>query len=405
MRKKMTKLKRELNLWQVTVAGIGIILGAGIYALIGVAANDSGNAIWLAFLISAVVAAFTGLSYAELSSMFKGDAGEYDYIHSAFNKKIAYFGSLAIIFAGIVSAATVSIGFAGYFTSIFNVSLLIAAIGLVILMTLINFIGIKQSAQFNTISTFIEFAGLLLVIFIGAKKIGSVDYLVMPAGMSGVFSAAALVFFAYMGFESIVKLAEETKNPEKTIPKAIVYSVIITTLIYILVSIAAVSVLDWQELGHSTAPLASVVASSLGPLAFVIVGIIALFSTSNTVLITLVTTSRMIYGMAKENTMPKIFSYIHKRTQTPWVAIFFLAATTIAFLFTENLEFLANLTTLFLFIIFALANLSMLILRYTMKEKKRGFYCPGNIGRFSVVALLGFLTSVFMLYFSVVNLM
>ncbi len=401
----MAQLKRELNLWQVTVAGVGIILGAGIYALIGVAANDAGNALWLAFLISAVVAAFTGLSYAELSSMFKGDAGEYDYLHAAFNKKIAYFGSIAIIFAGIVSAATVAVGFAGYFTSIFHVSLLSAAIGLVVLMTLINFIGIKLSAEFNTVSTFIEFGGLLLVIFIGAKHIGSVDYLAMPAGMSGVFSAAALVFFAYMGFESIVKLAEETKNPEKTIPKAIIYSVLITTLLYILVALAAVSVLDWKELGQSSAPLATVVASALGPFAFVLVGIIALFSTSNTVLITLVTTSRMMYGMAKEKTMPKIFTKVHKKTQTPWVAIFFLAVVSIIFLFTENLEFLANLTTLFLFIIFALANLSMLILRYTMKDKKRGFYCPGNIGRFSVVALLGFLTSVFMLYFSWTNLM
>jgi basic amino acid/polyamine antiporter, APA family len=403
--KKMVKLSRELNLWQVTVAGVGIILGAGIYALIGVAAAGAGNAIWLAFLISAIVAAFSGLSYAELTSMFKGDAAEYDYIKKAFNKKLAFFVSMMILAAGMVSAATVSLGFAGYFIKIVGISTIVAALGLIVLMTLINFTGIKESAWFNTVSTFIEFGGLILVIYLGVKNWGTVNLMEMPTGLPGVFSTAALVFFAYMGFESIIKLREETKNPEKNIPLALIYSIIITSIVYVLVAISAVSIIPWGELAGSTAPLATVVAHSMGPIAFIIIGIVALFSTANTVLITLVTNSRMIYGMAKQKTLPKALASVHKRTQTPWIAILLFSAVTMLFVFIDDIEFVANLTNLFLFATFAIVNLSMMVLRYKMKNKKRAFRCPVNIGEFNVIAFLGILSSVGMFVLVVLNLL
>lgn len=401
----MVKLSRELNLWQVTVAGVGIILGAGIYALIGVAAAGAGNAIWLAFLISAVVAAFSGLSYAELTSMFKGDAAEYDYIKKAFNKRLAFLVSMMILAAGVVSAATVSLGFAGYFIKMIGISTVVAALGLIVLMTLINFTGIKESAWFNLISTVIEFGGLILVIYLGIRNWGTVNLMEMPTGLPGVFSTAALVFFAYMGFESIIKLREETKNPERNIPLALIYSVIITSIVYVLVAISAVSIIPWGELAGSTAPLAAVVAHSMGPIAFIIIGIVALFSTANTVLITLVTNSRMIYGMAKQKTLPKALAKVHKRTQTPWVAILLFSFVTALFVFIDDIEFVANLTNLFLFATFAMVNLSMIVLRYKMKNKKRAFRCPVNIGEFNVIAFLGLLSSIGMFVLVVLNLL
>ena len=161
--KKKYALKRTLGLFQVTVAGVGIILGAGIYALIGIASRDAGNAVWLSFLISAVVAAFTGLSYAELSTLFKGDAGEYDYTKKAFNKKLAWFITMAIIFTGIVSASAVSLGFAGYFSKLTGFSYLYSALALIILMSWLNFRGIDDSSRFNTVATMIEFAGLIII--------------------------------------------------------------------------------------------------------------------------------------------------------------------------------------------------------------------------------------------------
>ncbi len=403
-KKKNTRLSRELGIFQVTIAGVGIILGAGIYALIGVAAGSSGNATWLAFLLSALVALFTGLSYAELSSMFRGDAGEYDYLKTAINKKFAFVIGMSMIISGFISAAAVALGFAGYLTQFVPLPLIFAAILLILAMTVINFVGIKETSWFNTISTIIEFIGLILIIILGLKYFGRVDYFEMPRGFSGVMSSAALVFFAYMGFESIVKLGEETKNPHKVIPHALMYSVIITSILYVLVAVSAVSILGWEQLHASSAPLASVAAAVLGNKAFLLLGIIALFSTSNTVLITLVSTSRLMYGMALEHSLPKSFSLVHRKTQTPWLAILLLMILTIIFVFIGDIEIVGNLTNLFLFITFASVNLSLIILRYKCKKTVRTFTCPVNIGKFSLVALFGLLSSLFMMGFVVWNL-
>ena len=281
----MVKLKKELGLFEVTLAGIGVILGAGIYALIGIASGIAGNALWLSFVIGAVIAMLTGLSYAELSSMFRRDSGEFDYIESAFNRKMALFIGLVIIFAGIVTAATVALGFAGYFSALFNTPVIYVAILLTLILSLLNYYSIKDSSWFNTIATFIETIGLLIIIVLGIKYIGKVDYFEMPNGFNGVLQATALIFFAFLGFDNIIKLAEETKDPQKTIPKAVILSIIISSIIYILVAISAVSIVGWQTLSASKAPLADVAASSFGGIAFLVLAIIALFSTSNTILI------------------------------------------------------------------------------------------------------------------------
>lgn len=400
--KKRVSLKRSLGLFQVTIAGVGIILGAGIYALIGIASRDAGNAIWLSFLISAIVAAFTGLSYAELSTLFRGDAGEYDYTKKAFGRKLAWFITIAIIFTGIVSASAVALGFAGYFSKLTGFSYLFSALGLIILMSWVNFRGIDDSSRFNVVATIIEFAGLIIILFLGAKHFGSTNLLEMPKGLFGVFQAGALVFFAYMGFETIVKLNEETKNPEKTIPRALLLAIVISAVLYIAVAIAAVSVLPYQTLSQSKSPLADVAAASLGPLAFILLAIIALFSTSNTVLMTVVTTSRLTYGMAKEKSLPRFLTTIHQTNRTPYWSVFIIGLLTLILALVENIELVADITTLFLFITFALVNLSNIFLRYKDK-KKRKFRIPLNIGKFPVLSALGVITALIMLYFSIIN--
>ncbi|MDP4039922.1 MAG: amino acid permease [Candidatus Pacearchaeota archaeon] len=398
------KLKKELGLFSVTVAGVGIILGAGIYALIGIAAGETGNTIWLSFLISAIVAAFTGLSYAELSSIFKGDAGEYDYINAGFGRKLAGFVSLLIIFTGVVSSAAVALGFAGYLSSLIAIRYLFAGIAIVMLMAFLNYWGIKESNKFNLTATTIEFLGLVIIILLGIKHFGSVDLFEMPNGFFGVLKTGALLFFAFMGFETIVKLSEEAKNPEKTIPKAIILSVVITAILYILVAISAVSILPVEQIAGSKSPLADVAAYSFGGTAFIILAIIALFSTSNTVLLTMLTTSRMVYGMAERKFLPKIFSKIHKKRGTPYVAVFAVGIVTVALTFFEDIGFVADLTTVLLFATFALINLVAIVLRYK-KDEKRVFRMPLNIGKFPVLSLLGVITSLIMLVFSVINIL
>ncbi len=403
-KKNTPHLIRTLSLFEVTVAGIGIILGAGIYALIGAAAAKAGNAAWIGFLISAVIAAFTAFSYAELASFFKGDAGEYDYCHKALGKKIAYAVALMMIFTGIITATTVALGFAGYFLKFFAVEALLAAFGVILLMSVINYIGIRESNRFNLISTFVEFLGLVIIIIIGIPHIGQVNILDMPNGWHGVFQSTGLVFFAFLGFEAILKFREETVNPDKTMPKAIIASLAITTIVYILVSISAVSILEVSELAVSTAPLATVAGKVLGPVAILALGIFALFSTSNTILISLLTTSRMIFGMAERNSLPRFFSYVSPKTHTPVlavVAVFILAA---AFLFVGDIETVAVITNILLLLSFAFVNLSAIILRYKINDT-RVFKMPVNIGRFPVLSAFGVMTSLALAVFNVIDLL
>ncbi len=398
------KLKRSLGLFEVTVAGVGIILGAGIYALIGIGAGYAGNGIWLAFLLSALLSAFTGLSYAELSTLFKDDGGEYDYVEKAFNKKTAWVVGMLVLATGFISAATVALGFGGYLSALLDTHFVVLfGILLILVMTIVNFMGIRQSSFFNIVCTLIEFGGLVFIVIFGFKSLGNVNYFNLAQGMHGVFKAAALVFFAYMGFESIVKLTEETKNPEKTIPRALILSVIISAILYVIVALIAVSVLPWQELAASKAPLASVAAVLVGSKAFLILVIVALFSTANTVLVTLVTSSRLLYSMAQRKSLPSFLAQVHAATRTPMNAILLMMTVTILFTLIGNIEFVANLNDVFLFMTFGMVNLATLVLRYTL-DKKRSFRVPVNIGKFSVLSFLGLLTSMFMLVYAVGNI-
>ncbi|MBN2421542.1 amino acid permease [Candidatus Woesearchaeota archaeon] len=401
----MPQLKRELGLFDITLAGVAVILGAGIYALVGVAAGNAGNAVWISFVISAIVAMFTALSYAELSAMFKGDSGEYDYVKSAMGNKFGFVIALSMIFGTIISSAAVALGFAGYFTRFFPIPIVVAALGLIGLMTLLNVTGIKETKYYNAVSTVLEMLGLIIIIVAGFmySKPGT-NYFEMPNGFSGVVSSAALVFFAYLGFEGIVKLREETRNPTKNIPLGMLLALAISTVLYVMVSYAAVGVLGWQDLSASNAPLASVAAMAFGGTAFLILGIIALFSTSNTVLMTMVAASRQLYGMAEEKSMPKLFSKVG-RTGTPYVAIFVTGIIAVIFSLMGDLELVANLTNLFLFLAFVAVNLSLIILRYTHSFIHRPFKCPLNAGKFNLVALMGVLTSLGMICVILTNLL
>lgn len=409
--KKGLKLKRELGLFRTTVCGVGIIVGAGIYVLIGIAAGYAGNAIWLSFLLAALIAGLTGLGYAELSSFFKTDAGEYEYTKEAFNTGFARFIGYVVLFTGVTTSAAVALGFGGYLNSLlreqagFNIPVVIGAVMLLFLMSYINFKGIKESSFLMVIFTFAEILGLILIILIGLKFIGRVDYLEITKGWGGVFKAAALAFFAYTGYETIVKLTEETKNPTKTIPKAIILSIIITSFLYVLVAVAAISIVGWEELSVSKAPLATVVSSALGnmPILVVVITFIALFSTANTVLMALITTSRTAYGMAGQKSLPRKLSEIYKKTRTPLIAIFATFMFSVLFALLGDIELIANVANISIFLTFAIINLSLIVLRYKKPDANRRFKVPLNIGRFPILIFLGVLASLFMLYYSVVN--
>lgn len=392
----MSKLKKALNLWEVTLIGVGIILGAGIYVLIGKAAGLASNGIWLSFILAALVSSFTGLSYAELSSRFPKAGAEYVYIEKSFGRMLAWLVGWLIIVGCIIGAATVAIGFANYFSALFHTPVMLTAFTLLLVCGLILIAGIKESAFFTILFTLIETIGLIIIIFIGLPYIGSIDYLQLANGIKGVIEAGVLIFFAYIGFESITRLAEETKNAGKNIPRAVILSIAITTIIYILVGISAVSVVPWHELSQAEAPLALVAQRVFGMKSFLILSVIALFSTFNTVLAILLSASRLVYGIAEFKALPRIFLSVSRKTHTPLVSITAVVLASMAFLFLGDIKTIANLTNFTIFITFILVNAAVIYLRFK-KPVKRGFKTPFNIGRFPILPLLGILTCVFMI--------
>ena len=395
---KNVTLRRNLGLFRATCAGVGIIVGAGIYALIGAAAGLAGNMVWLSFLISAIVAACTGLAYAELSSLFPKSDGEFSYTLKAFSSKaLAFVIGYLVILSGVVGAAAVALGFAGYLSQFVPLSLLILAVLCILIFSLVNFWGIEQSSRLNVVFTFFEVGALVIIVLLSLGYFGSVDYTVTSsAGLTGVFSAAALIFFAYTGFESVVKLSEETKNARKTIPRALVLSVVITMILYMLVGISAVSVVGWDVLAVSKAPLALVAQTLMNGIAGIILSIVALFSTGNTVLILLVTTSRMLYGFGKDFKKLKILSRIHVTRRTPFVAVLLTGLVSALFvLLGKNINFIA-----ILFLTFFVVNISVIALRFNKKSSrvKNTFRIPFSIFRVPVLSVLGALFCIFMLF-------
>ena len=390
-------LTRSIGLFEAVAYGVGIILGAGIYVLIGPATGLAGNSVWVSFIIGALISSLTGLSYAELSTMFPKAAAEYIYVKRAFkNDLLAFLTGWLIIFTGIVSISTVALGFGGYFKAIFAFPIFLSALILIILLSVLNFIGIEKSSKVNILFTAIEVGGLLIVIILGMSKIGTVNYFEAP-NISGVFGAAALMFFAYLGFEDIVNIAEETSNPQKNLPRALLLSIIITAIFYVLVGLAVVNLANWQVLSVSQAPLSFAVSTVLGPNGFSIMSYIALFATANTVLITSIVGSRMIYGMAKDDAIPNFLSRVHKKTKTPWTAILTTMIFSVLFIFLGDIELIANITSLGVFITFALVNLSLIWLRYNKPNLKRPFKVPLNIKKFPVIPFFGLISCLLML--------
>ncbi|MBI4018949.1 MAG: amino acid permease [Candidatus Aenigmarchaeota archaeon] len=392
----MAQLKKELSLVTAIFYGVGIILGAGIYVLIGQGAAVAGNALWLSFVVAAVIASFTAMSYAELAGMLPKTAAEYVYTKKAFGKEwLAFAVQWIMIFALIISATTVALGFGGYFSYLFGINQVWAAAGLLIVLSLISYTGIKESVRFNILATIIEMIGLLIVIILGIGFIGTVDYFAAPAGMTSILMATALLFFAYIGFEEVVNLSEETKNASKVIPKALLISIAITTVLYILVAISAVSIMPAGELAKAKAPLTEVV-SRVMPQAGSIMTVIALFATSNTVLAILVVASRMLYGLARNNVLPKLLAKLGK-SRTPYVSVFLVMLVSLAFLQFGAIGTVALLTDIGIFAVYLFINAAVIWLRYKEPKAKRTFKSPLNIGRFPALAGLGIVSSLLML--------
>ena len=390
-----------MGLFQLTMYGIGLTLGAGIYVLIGEAAGFAGNSMWISFLLATIVAIFAGLSYAELSALFPKAAAEYVFVKNAFkNNFIAFIIGWLTAITSMITAATVALGFGGYFTEFVGIPIILSAILLLGVLSFVNFIGIRQSAWMNTIFALITAGGLGLIIFLGVTfgSAESVDYFEAPNGTTGIVLAFILIFFAFIGFEDMANVAEEVKRPQKTLPRAIILCILITGVIYVLVSLSSVRILNWEELGQSTAPLADVAFKALGMEGKITLSIIALFATASTVLITLVAGARILYGMARNGSLPFLLGKIHSKTKTPWIAVIGIFVASIAFSFIGDIVIVANIAVFAIVVTFAMVNLSVILLRYVQPEVERPFRVPVNIGKFPILPLFGLGATIYMAF-------
>jgi basic amino acid/polyamine antiporter, APA family len=383
-----TSLQRVLGLTEVTAGGVGIIIGAGIYVLLGAATAHAGSLVWVAFLFAAVLSALTGLSYAELSSMFPSAAGEYEYTRRALPEWVAFVIGWTMIVGLVVAAATVSIGFGRYARYFLDIDARVAALGLLAAVSMVAMGGVKQSARLTVGLSAVQVGGLVLVIAIGVPHVGDVNLFTGP-GVAGVLGAAALVFFAFIGFDEVITLAEETRDPTRTVPRALLLALGLSTILYIAVAIAAVSVLGAEALAASPRPLADVMAHVLGHRGATVVAAIAVMTTTNTTLLAMTAGSRVIYGMARAGALPRTLAAVHPTRGTPVHAIIVAVLVAAGFAAFGEFTVIAAITDFAVYVVFLAVNATVIILRRNHPELSRPFAVPGAIHGVPIVPILG----------------
>lgn len=377
-----TKLRRTVTTTMLALYGIGNIVGAGVYVLVGKIAEPAGYLAIIAFLLAAIIAFFAAQSYAELAARFPFAAGISVYLHQAFNKpKLSTIMGILLIAAGTISSATLLKGFAGYFSTLVPLPQpLLMALAMAILLA-IMLRGIKETVGAAVVLTLIEIGGLLFLVgsilffqpdalgvFGGhfAEALQSVDGL----ALTGVISATFIAFYAFVGFEDMVNIAEEVKQPQKAFPRAIIISMVVVTLLYVIVAAAALGVLTPEQLGQSSAPLADAYSAAAGNSLGILV-IISLLATINGVIVNLVMGSRFLYGLGKRKWLPEWFAKVSTKARVPSRGLIIVSIIALLCAWWLPIENLAQLTSLLLLIVFFAVNLSLIVIRRRDSEEER----------------------------------
>lgn len=376
------ELIRQISLPMLAFYGIGTILGAGIYVLVGKVAGEAGFYTPFAFMLAALLAAFSAFSYAELAARYPRSAGEAIYIEEGFGiKSLSIVVGLMIVAVGVISTATLAHGFAGYLNVFFEFSESLIIFILILSIGLICAWGIGQSVFIASAMTIVEIIGLLIIVYVGQDAFAMVPNKIsemVPAFdasiWAGVFMGSFIAFYAYLGFEDIVNVAEEAIKPKINIPLAIIISLLVTTTFYILISVVAIMLLDSKELAASDAPLALLYQKTTGQ-SPVIITIISLISVVNGALVQVIMGSRVLYGMSRKNWLPTKFGEINKVTHTPVIATLFVSLSVLFFALLFPLLSLAKITSFITLIIFMLINFSLIKIKLSNKVHD-GFKVP-----------------------------
>jgi amino acid transporter len=409
-------LRRSITGKQLFFYTLGDVLGSGIYVLIGLVAAAVGGAFWIAFALGVTVAAITGAAYAELVTKYPQAAGAALYVNKAFrNMPLTFLITVSFLAASFAATGSLATGFSSYFATLWDgpPALLVSLVFLLALV-IVNFIGITESVVLNMLMTFVEVAGLVIVMIIGIWYIaqGDADFGVLTdISVSGnpalaVLAGIAFSFFAMTGFENTANVAEETIDPHKSFPRSLVGGMVVAGTVYVLVSMAAALTVPTDQLAESDAALLEVVRQGILPFSTdfmtTLFSIIALIAITNTTLVTVVTQPRILYGMAKEDVVPGVFAKIHATRRSPWVGLLFSGAVVAALLIAGHffqtgggldlVNRLALVTVVLLLAIYALVIVSCLKLR-GQDEDERTFRASTPlliVGLIGNLAILGF---------------
>ncbi|MFN8033096.1 MAG: APC family permease [Mycobacterium sp.] len=388
------RLKRTLGLPLLTLYGLGNILGAGIYVLVGKVAGIAGSSTTLAFLIAMATAAVTALSYMELAGRYPVSASVSVYLHHAFGKRwLSTAIGLTMVGGGVASAAALAQGFAGYLNSLVAVPTMVGSVGLLVVLGAIAIKGIGESATMAAVLTGLEVLGLLLVIWFGRKAFGHIDVgrllTIDPAvGLGGVVTGAFLAFYAFIGFEDMVNVSEEVKKPSRTMPLAIMFALLASTVLYLLVVVVSTTLVAPAELAASEAPLTLVFERS-GAGHAIFLSLIGLIAAVNGVIVQVIMCSRILYGLAKEGWIHSLFAHVHGSYQTPVKATLVVICVMIIGTAVLPLVSLAQLTSLLVLVIFTLVNASLIMIKRRHRDHQGYIEVPVAIPYLGVLMCLG----------------
>lgn len=388
-----SRLANTLTLPQLVFYGVGSMVGAGIYSVIGAAAGEAGSALWISFLGAGAVALLTVLSYAELAARFPKAGAEYQYLKTAFPTRrfLSFFAGYLICVSAAATSATVSLAFAGYADVFVDVPRLPTALALLGLCTLINIWGLRQSTWVGITMISIEVLGLAAVIGAALLTDGDTAAATKAAediSLSGVAVATSLIFFVFMGFEEVANLSEEAKDPKRDVPRALIICVVVTTALYLMVAFAATHLATPEELSKSDAPLSDA-AGKASPILVPALAVAALFATASTALISLVSISRMLFGMARDGAMPKALAATWAARKTPWAAGLTLFGAACLLLPLGEVKTIASVSSFSVLIVFIGVQAAVIGLRFKGGTKTQGFRVPLSIGRLPVLPVIG----------------
>lgn len=368
-----TRLRRAITGPLLFAFILGDVLGAGIYALMGVLGEKVSGMLWAPLLLALLLALLTAGSYAELVTKYPRAGGAAVFAERAFrNPLVSFLVGFSMLAAGVVSAAGLSLAFAGeYFATFLDLPMIPVAMGFLVLVGLLNARGIRESMGANLVMTIIELSGLVIVIVVVAMMMGGgggdvsrVTQLPEGTGVAtAVLAGAIIAYYSFVGFETSANMIEEVKRPSRTYPIALFASLITAGVVYVLVGLASAIALPADELAESSGPLLAVVEATGAGIPSWVFSLIALIAVANGALLTMIMTSRLTYGMAEQGLLPSVLSRVLPRRRTPWVAI--LATTLVAMLLTliGDLATLAETVVLLLLFVFLSANISVLVLR------------------------------------------